>query len=257
MKKREELLREEYEDAALAMILHELAKEEGSELLKQNEQLKNDPSFVVPDSTTQRSLETIQKTFAAKKRAKAFGVARKVLVKAACIAAIAGLMTASAYAVSPKFRRATLNVLIEAEELATRLKLGEDGSDYNIDIEQTPENKPKVLMGYVIPEVPEGFKLTGGWEGDKSAWARYEDGKGAQIKFSFFSGTSHAVDVDTEDAFNQKIQVQNMPGLLSVEDETVQVAWNDAETGVFIAVCGVKTEIDLIQTLANGVVLEK
>lgn len=252
MKKREDLLREEYEDAALAMILHELAKEEGSELLRQNELLKNDPSFVVPESTTQRSLETIQKTFAAKKRAKAFGVARKVLVKAACIAAIAGLMTASAYAVSPKFRRATLNVLIEVEEAATRLKLGED-TEPSSDERDTP----KVLMGYVIPEMPEGFMLTGEWEDDKSAWARYEDGKGAKIKISFSSGRSHVVDVDTEDAFSPKIQVQNMPGLLSVEGETVQVTWNDVETGVFIAVCGVKTEIDLIQTLANGVVLEK
>ena len=257
MKKREELLREEYEDAALAMILHELAKEEGSELLRQNEQLKNDPSFVVPKSTTQRSLETIQKTFASKKRAKAFGVARKALVKAACIAAIAGLMTASAYAVFPKFRRATNNLLIEAEEIATRLKLGKDRDTCGIDIEQTPEVEPKVLMGYVIPEVPDGFMLDGVWEDDKSAWIQYKNKAGAKIKFGFSSGTYHAIDVDTEDAHVQKIQVQNMPGLLSVEEEAVQIAWNDTETGVFILVWGEHIDAELIQTLANGVVLEK
>ena len=254
MKKHEEKLREEYEDAVLAMVLHELAKKEGEELIRQNEMLKNDPSFIVPETTTQRSLETIQKAFAMKKRAKTMVALRKVLVKAACIAAILSLMTVSAYASFPRFRRAALNLMIEAEKISTRVKLGEN-TDEEDGLPQV--DGPMVLMGYVIPELPEGFVLDDMWEGDKSAWAQYTDKERVRIKFSFFKGTAHAASLDTENAITDDAFVQGKAGLLSSEDESVLLIWHDEERDTFLFVEGEGVNSDVILSLAEKLLPEK
>ena len=71
MTRREEL-QEQYEDALFALWMNEVAEAEGEELLKLNEQLKEDPDAAMPDELLQTCLNTIRR-ITRRERAVRFG----------------------------------------------------------------------------------------------------------------------------------------------------------------------------------------
>lgn len=54
-------LRENYEDALFALLMNSWAEEEGKRLNEENERLKADPAFEVPESFDRRSLRAIRR----------------------------------------------------------------------------------------------------------------------------------------------------------------------------------------------------
>lgn len=56
---RREKLQEQYEDALFALLMDDLAVEEGKKAYEQNERLKADSSFEVPSESRKRCVETI------------------------------------------------------------------------------------------------------------------------------------------------------------------------------------------------------
>ena len=60
---RREDLSEQLEETLFAQMMKEVAKEEGRRALEENERLKNDEGFVVPESVYLKGLSTIKKHF--------------------------------------------------------------------------------------------------------------------------------------------------------------------------------------------------
>lgn len=56
---RREKLQEQYEDALFALLMDDLAVEEGKKAYEENERLKADSSFEVPLESRKRCVETI------------------------------------------------------------------------------------------------------------------------------------------------------------------------------------------------------
>lgn len=54
---------EKMEDAVFSLIMQEVAAEEGRRAIEENERLKADPSFIVPEATRRRCLDIINKHF--------------------------------------------------------------------------------------------------------------------------------------------------------------------------------------------------
>ena len=59
-------LLDNYEDALFALMMDELAEQEGQRLLEENERLKQDPAAAIPEDVDKRCLKTIKRTFARK-----------------------------------------------------------------------------------------------------------------------------------------------------------------------------------------------
>ena len=67
MRRYEQLL-EDYEDAYFALLMDQVAKQEGERLEQQNQELIEDPNFEVPETTDQKCLRTIERCFARQQR---------------------------------------------------------------------------------------------------------------------------------------------------------------------------------------------
>ena len=67
MTNREQLI-EQYEDARFALLMEELAEEEGAELLRLNDALLTDPAAAVPKGAERRGEQLIGAAFAKRRR---------------------------------------------------------------------------------------------------------------------------------------------------------------------------------------------
>ena len=110
MKSRKDLM-EQYEDAMFSVMMDEIMSEEGRELLKENERLKADPDFVIPEEVDRRSLKTIARYFSKQKRTRAAHAVWRVFQRISVAAFTAMLLFTGIYAVSPEVRTVTLNLL--------------------------------------------------------------------------------------------------------------------------------------------------
>lgn len=251
---KEEQLREELEDAWFALLMNKIAEEEGKELNRLNEQLNNDPSFAVPEETTRRSLETIRKTIAKEKRRQTGRIAKRVFVRIAVAAMIAGMMIVSACAVSQSFRAATLNLLIQTSDVATRL-VPKEVVPERPGASETAEEAPKVLLGYLIPEMPEGFEVVDEWSGESTAWVRFQNATGSTVKIWLMSNIEGAYDLDTEDAIVKSGQMHGYESVLCEKDNAIQIGWYDLSTEKLILVLGKGISQAQIVEIAEGIVL--
>ena len=78
MDKAKQELREQYEDALFALMMEEYAQDEGKRLLEREQQLKDDPSFQVPEDFEAKGLQIIRRACRKKYRSIAFRAARGV-----------------------------------------------------------------------------------------------------------------------------------------------------------------------------------
>jgi len=242
--KKEEKLREEYEDAYLALLMSEVAKAKGAELLKENERLKADPDFEVPESVTERSMATIRREFRRQTGKKTVRFAGRIFTRVACVAVLAALMLVTAYATIPSFRVGAQNLIMESTALETFISLKDD----------PVKEEATVLLGYQIPDVPKGFVLEAQWEGASRAWVKYTSKDSRTIKIQLSRDTKHTIAADTEKAEAVPVLIQGNDGLISEKDEAVYIAWNDTRGDMFISVLGEGVDRDAIKEIADRIV---
>ena len=118
-------LQDQYEDAYFALLMHEVAEQEGVRLEKLNEELQNDPAAAVPEEIDRKCLKTIDRYFAQKRHAGYWRTSQKILGRVGIVAAIIMLLFTTAFALSEEFRSTALNLLITIEEKYTDLHMQE------------------------------------------------------------------------------------------------------------------------------------
>lgn len=259
---RRERLRDSYEDALFALLMEDVIEEEGKQLREENERLKNDPEAAIPDAVDKRCLKTIKRSFAKEQYKAAGTVVYRTFSKVAVVAVLCAMLFAVAYAASPELRTETLNFLIEVSDVATNLTMAGDHSHNAVETSSTSDNK--VLMGYRIPDVPDGFLLNEEMSGymNSSAWLYYENEEGATICFDFTRTKGSPLTVDTEDANVETVYIHGYEGLLiekcyKIEGmiiNSIIIVWGDTSEDTFCTVDCTELDKEAVLALAEGVV---
>lgn len=205
MKNRNQLM-EDYEDIKFALLMESVAQQQGEVLLEENERLKNDPNFAVPEESTRRNLRLIRHTFLRQELAGVGRAAMKVLNKVAMFVLIATAFFTTAFAAFPQFRADTLNLLLEVFEDRTTISFKGNG-----DVsEKTSEEFP-----FTVGWVPEGYSLAQNQVGKTLAWVRYEDGSGNELTVCLdYNMTGSSIDIDTENAVVQNTEINGRSAMI-------------------------------------------
>lgn len=234
---RRETLFQNYENAYFALLLDEVAIEEGTQLIEKNRLLKEAPHASVSNVIVERCLKAIRRAFSKNQRRDTAKTILSVLNKAAMAAVIALVLFTSAYAAFPDVRIKTLNLLIEISDVSASLTLVEEGEGSQAPNNRAIETDDKLLMGYRIPEMPEGFELIDEGSDNKSAWLEYGNDKGASIYMCVSGNANITYTVDVEDAeYIENVEINHFEGLLIVKDGRTHIAWADTAQEKYIEI---------------------
>lgn len=221
---RNDRLYNDYEDALFALLMDEVAQEEGARLLEENERLKGDPNAAVPPDLDKKSLETIRKTLAGQYRRHTHTVGWYLSRLAIAILA-ALLLFVAAYASIPDLRLKTLQMLIDNSDISSRLSFAVGGND-NATGEAA---KRQTLAGYVLPEISEDYTVVDQGETSRSAWIKYQHADGSVIRIIATNSADYFLDNEAvEDC--EDIEVCGFSGKTYYDkDGAVYVSWYDSE----------------------------
>lgn len=235
---------EQYEDALFAVIMDEITAKEGEELLRENESLKRDPGFAVPEQTDRQCHKTIAQAFRKQKRARAAHAAWRVLQRVA-VAVFAGLVLfLGAYAAFPQVRNATLNLLVEVSDVATSMRFGESS---------VPATEG-VLLPYEFGELPDGFTLAEAGNDGVKYWKIYTNDNAAEIILNVVDGSDNTWHkFDTEDTDNtESIEVNGNVGFLVEKNSGISATIADKEHLIIVDILfqGLSRE-DALNVISN------
>lgn len=251
---RREQLQENVEDAVFALLMEDVAEQEGKRLLEENEQLKHDPSAKIPDDLDRRCRKIIKRSYAKDRRRTVGHTIHHILGNVALAAMVCILLFVSAFAAVPEIRVMTLNLLIEVSDVSTSLRLvGVDNGSTAQDAGADGTDSVQTLWGYRLPEIPNNYEVV--YE-DSSDWVAdlwYSGTDGSSIKFNISKASeTFKISVDTEDAEKEKIQIHGYDGLLIKKEDRIDIIWGDASQNNFISITCTGIDEKTALKLANG-----
>lgn len=250
---RRERLQENVEDAVFALLMEEVAEQEGKRLLEENERLKSDPSAKVPDNLDRRCRQIIKRSFARERRHEAGRTLHRVLGNVSLAAMVSILLFVTAFAAVPEVRIRTLNLLIEVSDVSTSLHLSETNSD-SAEQRDVPNgiNDARTLWGYRLPDIPSGYEIEYQNSTDLTANLWYSNIAEDTIKFIITKASDDLmINVDTEDAQVEHIQIHGYDGLLIEKGNRVEVIWGDTDQNNFVSITCTGFDEDTVLRLAN------
>lgn len=239
MTRREELL-EQLEESVFALMMDEVAQEEGRKALEENERLKNDESFVVPKSTYRKGMTTIKQHFSQKNRGTTMRTVSKIVSKVAVIVLVLLLLFTTAFATIPEFRVKTLNLIVEVFDDRTRIEFG-DG---------TPAAQAEET-GRIVGWVPEGFALVEQSKTKFTVRETYENLEGASVNVYINRSTS-IWEVDTENATIEDVLVNGCPAMIISKGNLVQFVCPVRESECVYYVKGEEVSEDIVMRVAES-----
>lgn len=256
---RREQLWENYEEAVFALLMDEVAEEEGKKLLEENERLKQDPSAAIPPEVDRRCRATIRRAFARERRSRAALRSWRILRRLCVAVVLCAILLATAFAAFPQFRINALNLLIQIGDVATTFRMVEDtpSSDSETAGIDEVDNSPSVddsLFGYTLPDIPEGFTETFRSESDLKISIEFTNQDNDIIYFSLLKELGGGkYNVDTENAQRiENIEIHGFDGLLIEKGNELRIVWGDTEQSIYIMIYGIGVDQDTLMALANG-----
>lgn len=228
-------LKSQYEDAYFALLMHEVAEQEGMRLEKLNEELRNDPAAAVPKEIDRKCLKTIDRYFAKKRHTGYWRTSKKVLGRVGIVAAIIMLLFTTAFALSEEFRVTTLNLLITIEEKYTELHMEEteeptaDSTSVTADTSTDSDYFDDLEIGWM----PEGYTCTMNYPNKMYG---FENDSGDAFVIDRVSGTTDR-SVDTENAESiDNIVINGLETLRVTKQGCINTIMMDTQHGIFIRV---------------------
>ncbi len=223
---RREQLQDQFEDARFALLMDNLAWQEGERLLEENERLKHDPSADVPAEVTERCLKVINREFAKRNARKAGRISWNVFKRLVIAACVSMLLFSVAFAASETVRVNTLNLLIDVCDRYTDYRFGGD----------TDEADTTGFSGYEVEWLPEGMTLTEQNTNPGSVRTVYEGPQGEYLSIRLYTiGKAGVMSVNTEDAVVEDITVNGWDASLITTDH-IQVVIPFPERTQFLSV---------------------
>ena len=230
-------LLDNYEDALFALMMDELAEQEGQRLLEENERLKQDPAAAIPEDVDKRCLKTIKRTFARKHHMVVMRLVSAMFRKVAVFAFVMMIMYGTAYAAFPEVRTKTLNLLIEMSDVSARLTSDNNVGSANSGNRAENVSNDGILQGYQLPPVPDGFEILSMGSTSMSGWIRYTDNQKKSIYISISAAENMVRNRDSEDVDSiESIQIHSYDGLIIEKDDRIDITWCDTDRNNFISI---------------------
>lgn len=237
---RRERLQEQYEDALFALLMDDLAAEDGKAAAEENERLKNDPEYAIPTDVRQRCLKTISRCCAKKTFRQTGRILCKGFSKVAVIGMICTLLFTTAFAVSPTFRANTLNWVMEVFE---------DSTAFSFSDSNAKNSSSSKTNGINANWVPEGYALVDQSEDAFLSSTCYRTETGDEILINVFKGENGVLNIDTEDAQVEHLIIQGCDSLVAMKDGTVQLVWGNEKDAYKVEILMDRTDKVTIQDI--------
>lgn len=237
-------LRDDYEDSLFRYLMAGYAEEYGKELKARNDALKASGGYEPTLKATKRFNHVMNRAFRKRQIIETSKRTYRTLNRAA-IFIVAGFIAlgTTAMAVEP-VRVEVLNFLIGVQKEYTSLRLDADkGKNIvgdNLILSWTD--------GYVPTYVPEGYKIVNITNRDNMKSILFENNESRKIDYSEYSANA-GVNIDTEDADTEKVEVNGYDALIVKKDGVLSIAWSDGQR-IFIIYSQLERN-DLIQVAQN------
>ena len=238
---RHEELSEKYTDAYFALLMEEVAIDEGRRLDRENEMLRQDPNVAVPEALNQRCIQIIDRYFAVQRQQKTLQLLKKVMYRVAVLVMIVSTLFTTAYAFSESFR-----MLIGRFDTHAQLRL-----EAPVTIRNTATSY-NITVGWL----PDGYVFTEESRSSQSIWRQYAATDGRLIEVSAYIDPNVTISLDSEDADVKPLEIQGKPALMIEKEGDVQIAWVDPEIGVLWEIFGEGTAENSIIQVAEHVILK-
>lgn len=253
---RREQLQENVEDAVFALLMEDVAEQEGKRLIEENEQLKHDPSAKIPDDLDRRCRKIIKRSYAKDRRRTVGHTIHRILGNVALAAMVCILLFVSAFAAVPEIRVMTLNLLIEVSDVSTSLRLvGVDNGSTAQDAGANESDSVQTLWGYRLPEMPDGYMVAYENNSELTVDLWYDNADDKFIRFKIAKALdTFSIDVDTENAEVKDIKVHGYDGLLIGKDGVLKIVWGDTDQGNFVSITCKGIDQNTLLSYANEMV---
>ncbi|NCB74535.1 MAG: DUF4367 domain-containing protein [Clostridia bacterium] len=243
-----DVLREEYEDSLFKLLMDDFAETEGQRLVEENERLKNDRDFILPDGIEARGEKTISELYAAKRRKESWQKAKRFLGGVAAIILVCGIVFASLFTTVSAFREAVYKMLLNDETLNTDVSFAESsGTDSAV-------NPIDIPAGAYLPTfLPDGYALISYKSNVSIVTAMFSDANGNEISYSELPNES-VLGVDTEDADStENVKINEYDGLVVIKGSTVSVTWVDTNRNIIARIKARNIDKDTVIKIAESI----
>ena len=232
---RREKLQEQYEDALFALLMDDLAVEEGKKAYEENERLKADSSFEVPSESRKRCVETIARCC----RKKQFqGISNRcyhAFSKVAVIAMLTIMLATAAFAASPTLRASAMNLLVETFE---------DHTGFRLVYTPPTENASDDGLNFTVNWIPEGYELESHRENRFSARCVYSSDNCQELSIGLFEGENTGLCLDTENAEVHDEMINGKKAVIITKEGVSQLCLIDEKKGNYLLITGSMEQTD-------------
>lgn len=229
-------LQENYEDALFALLMDDYAQAEGKRLYAENEKLKNDPAFELPDGMEERGIKAIRKAFR-KKKTRSFAKASGRMISRVAVMVLAlNIAFGVSFFSAEAFRVEVLNMALNYQETHTTIKFKGE--------EETPSSQYSVEDLQNI--IPDSYYLDSYEETPDGEYALFVGPDGKRIMWDSEPIVA-TVNLDTEDAdYVENIYVDGYDGIVVEKNGLSTVMWGDTSAQRIYSIIADMTAGDLI-----------
>jgi len=240
---------ENYEEAVFALMMNELAFSEGKRLGEENERLREDPDFSLPNGFEDRCVKRIRKAFLRKGRKRVANLTIKALQRVAVVFLVVGILFIGSFFTISAFRTTVLNFLIDTFKTHT-----------TISIDEVNNSNINVAEGVNIPEgvylptwMPDGYMLVSFNTVGNYITVAYSNSDGEKIVYKEYTSVI-GVNLDTENAdVVENITVNGYNGIYARKGEECSIAIANNDRSVIILINGKNVNSDVFLEILNSI----
>lgn len=237
------IIMEQYEDALFELLMEEVAEQEGSAALKENERLQSSSTFEIPPEVTKKNLALINRYFMRKDMIRLGHGVRRVLNKVAMVALISVVFFTTAFAASPTFRENTLDFVMEVFFEGTSISFPQ-WSEYSMF------NSPEFIVNWL----PEGYSVAEKGASGPNAWIDYSDSEGNYIFIDCIRLSNGTITTDTEGAAVEYTKINGYTAMIVEKEIRDEVVLIDEARRLVVTVSSETVSTDILRQIAEEII---
>lgn len=243
-----DIMREQYEDSLFKLLMDDFAEKEGQRLTEENETLKDDKDFVLPDGIEARGEKTINEIFVAKRRKESWQRTKRILSGVAAIVLVCGIVFATLFTTVSAFRESVYKLLVDDEHINTDINLQETNVTNELG------NSIEVPQGTYLPTwLPEGYALVSYETDAAKTIAMFSNNSGNTIYYYEFNNET-VFGVDTEDAEStESISFNGHDGLVVLKGDKISITWIDTRRNMLVRIKTLDIDKKIVIKIAQSV----
>ena len=210
-----EQIQEEYEEAALSLLVNHIMQKEGRDLLEKSDELFRDPDYDYPVDLDKRAAKVIDRHFSSLRRRNALSSFKNAVTHVSRVFLFMFLIFSLTFTKVSAFRDATMNLAMKT--FGQRMAI--IGWDYTID---------DSLSSQIPRWLPDGKWDISFYANDSNTVVtKYTRSDGAFININQCS-PSFVLSIDIEDAeIRQNYLINGNSAVMSIKEEYIILSWID------------------------------